>query len=85
MADLVFKKRGVINVEIYGDTFKVRKPSLLEVEEIGDKFSKLEPTQQNQKTKEFLENLGIPMDVLNSMDADHYIALCEGILNPKKK
>ncbi len=81
MTNLVFEKRGEITVKIYGDVFQIRKPTMKEIEAL----SSVNLEKEKDASKKFLANLGLPVDVLDGMDFDHYIALCEGIVSPKKK
>ena len=83
--DLVFEKKEEISVDVYGSNYKVRKPTISEVEEYQAKSEKAGEAGQLRVTRMFLDTLGMPEKVSKELQMDNFLTLVEALVSPKKK
>lgn len=83
--ELDLGKRTVFKVKFDGKTHDMRKPTVAEVglldakmKEAGGEVSQLDVT------KEFLHQLGMPMEVLNALEVEQFGKLLDGVTGIKK-
>lgn len=86
--------RTVFDIDIYGEKFKVKKPSgiikqkyITAIEEINSKLDSKEEIDKNTDyniTVAFLEELGIPENVFKEMEDEHQLELILMLLSEKK-
>lgn len=77
-----------IKAKIYGQEFELRKPSFDEREKFGadmDAALKADQTKEILKIqKEFLACMGLPIDFIGGMEADHVDQLSLELIGKKK-
>lgn len=78
-------KRKKMKVTVYGSAYDVAVPTVEQVEAYEDKLKTLVGRDAMNAMKEFIADLGIPVEVTNKMDNDDFITLIGFISNPKKK
>lgn len=75
-----------VKVNIYGADYAMRMPSVREKQEL---IKTLESAKSQSELfdyqKKFIEGLGLPMDVIESMEFDHFDELSGAFISPKKK
>jgi hypothetical protein len=83
-ADLVFDKKTVYKVSVYGVDYSLRKPTVREAEAIR-KAIKDQGDEPNLETfAGFLEQLGMPKAVAGDLELEHFLKLTEFLLAGKK-
>lgn len=83
-ADLVFDKKTVYKVSVYGKEYALRKPTVREADVIR-KAVKEQGEEPNLETFAiFLEQLGLPKEVAADLEVDHFLKLTEFLLAGKK-
>lgn len=78
-------QRKTLNIDIYGQNFKVNVPSMARLAEYRQRLDGIGDAEVFDAMREFVESLGIPKDVALDMDADDFLTLVNFICNPKKK
>ena len=83
MLDLDSKKTPALPVKIGGKVYQVRRPTMGESRmfesEMGNKKAKT-----TELTMQFLEKLGLPIDVADALDIDQMTALSDALHEKKK-
>ena len=77
-------KRTEIEVDIYGTVVKLRRPLVKEADEIREKTKDLDDEKALNYYIDILEKWGLPKDISQEMEVDHFLDLIE-LLVPKKK
>lgn len=79
-------QRSVVKFDIYGTVYELRKAQWREVDELQDKVESCKDSikEQMKLTGEYLVSLGLPKEVLDTLDAEHVNTIMEA-LAPKKK
>jgi hypothetical protein len=93
MSDVSFK-RTVFEIDLYGETVKLRKPTGMEKEkylgELEELQKKIEMKQKVDEhadyniTKALMEELGLNAELWDSMQEDHQVELINVVFNRKK-
>lgn len=77
--------RTVFEIEIDDKKFELRKPNFKESQQYKESLLKLGETgDAAQVMKEFLEVLGLPINVFDSLEFDHITQLMDAITGSKK-
>lgn len=83
MLDLDSKKTPVLPVKVGGKVYQVRRPTMGESRmfelAMGNKTAKT-----TELTMQFLEKLGLPLDVADALDMDQITALSDALHEKKK-
>lgn len=74
-----------VRVVIGDKKYEVKVPSVSQQKEIQKKISEAGSNESLDVMSEHLVNLGLPLDVVNDLDADTFLELYEFIHMPKKK
>lgn len=82
--DFEIKERTKITAKIYGQEFPVTKPLVGQVEALQDELKK-DGANPVKIMSEFGQKLGLPKDVIDKMEADHFMALMDFLTGQKKK
>lgn len=78
-------QRTVIELELYGEKFTLRKPTFKEASEYKDKLLKLDPNDDaTEIMKGMLELLGLPKAKFDELELDHVNELMQVLLYSKK-
>jgi len=77
--------RTKIKVVLYGEAYEMRKPKLREKHEYIGKLSDMTNDQAYDCTLEFLSLLGLPKDVAEDMEEEHFMELSRTVLGVAKK
>jgi hypothetical protein len=82
------EKQPKATIEIGGITYKVMSPTLKQSDKFADKFQ--EAANDHKKVslvmKEYLSELGaIPVEIIESMDAELFLSVFEYVTTPLKK
>lgn len=81
---LEFKKTEV-EAKIYGELYKLRRPTVKEAQEYARGAKGCEEEKQSELLIALLDMCGLPSEVALGMEAEHLIALVEGLMPSKKK
>lgn len=84
MLDLNLEKKTVYKVGIYGKEYDLRKPTVKEAEQMRKAVKAAGDEPQLEIFSKFLAHLGLPQDVVESMEMDHFVKLTEFLLAGKK-
>lgn len=76
-------KKSELSVIIYGTTYNVTKPTFAQSRAMGKKLKAEGDENSFDVLCEHLCGLGLPKEVIEGMEADHVLTLCE-YLSPKK-
>lgn len=82
--EIEFKERSTVKANIYGQTVSLRKPDVGQIEAMQAEMS-AEGAKPVLVMKKFAEQLGLPIDVANKMELDHFQSLVEHLCGTKKK
>lgn len=82
--EIEFKERTKVKAVIYGKECMLTKPTVGQVEVMQAEVAKDEGNSM-QIMKKFALEMGLPVDVANSMELDHFIQLIEQLTGQKKK
>lgn len=78
-------ERSKVSVEIYGEKLELRKPTFGESVELSKKIKENGGEENSTEIiMQFLESLGLPKQLLQSMEAEHVVTLLEHISGKKK-
>jgi hypothetical protein len=78
-------ERTKISLEIYGEKYPVRRPSVKEVEALERDIKKKSKSDGELiLMKKFLVNVGLPMRVLDDLEANHLLQVAEFLTGVKK-
>jgi hypothetical protein len=80
----VIEKRTESNVSIYGQVYKVRRPTVLEASKIRTDLRDKTEDEQLQSAINFLESLGVPRSVCQELELDHFTKIVDFVLSSKK-
>ncbi len=78
--------RTVIEAEIYGNTYSIKKPTYKEVEEYREELMK--ENQSNTAAEimcNFLDKMGLPKEVFSQLEIAHVSEIMDAVLDAKKK
>lgn len=77
--------RSVLELEIYGQEYKLGKLTLDEAQEFGKETKDLDDQARGEKLLGLLEKKGLPKDLILSMEVDHITELVNLLMPAKKK
>jgi len=84
--DFVIEKKAVVKVKIYDRELDIKKPTVGMIESLNAQMKAVVDDGEKFKImRSFLVQLGLPEEVLNEMQMDHYLELVEFLSAPKKK
>ena len=76
-------KKSEIKVTIYGNVYTLTKPTFAQAREAAKKSKDTNAEDSYEVLCAYLSSLGLPKEVVEGMEAEHVLALCE-YLSPKK-
>jgi hypothetical protein len=83
--DLEFKQKTQINISVYGATHSLHKPTVSEIEDFGLKALKNKKDEESMELmKGFVSSLGLPREVIDGMEFEHFKQLCDFLTGSKK-
>ncbi len=79
------EQKTKVKVDLYGTEYEMRMPSVLEREELIKQIDDAtKASQLYSLQKDFVCSLGLPLEVINEMEDDHFNELAKVFLTPKK-
>jgi len=80
------KKKVQESITIYGDKYVVIKPKVLEVKEMQKELQNAgkDADKEFDITMKYIENRGIPKNVIEDLDIDEFQGLVEYLVGKKK-
>lgn len=75
-------KKSEVKVTIYGKEYVLTKPTFAQSREMSKKIQ-VDASNSFDVLCDHLSLLGLPKEVVENMEADHVVSLCE-YLSPKK-
>lgn len=79
-----FKKSEPIKATIYGKEYQLKKPSFSASRKLSRDLKNLGEEEALDVLNRFLIEMGLSQEILDEMESDHVLQLCE-YLSPKKK
>jgi hypothetical protein len=80
------KEKTKVKASIYGREVQLSKPTVGQVERLQDELSSQPDARKHVSTmKKFAIDLGLPADVADSLELDHFLAIVEELSSVKKK
>lgn len=77
-------EKSKIKLSIYGSEYEISKPTYGQTQNLQERL-KTEGEKESMKImRDFVISLGLPEDVLNNLELDHFLALIEHISGAKK-
>ena len=79
-------ERSKVRVRLYGKEYDLTKPTIGEVDSLQEQIddAKGDESKQYKLMKVWMGNRGLSEDVINSLEVDHFIELCEFLTGKKK-
>lgn len=77
-----FEKSKLIKVEIYGQNVEMKNPTFGQVKELA-KITADSKDNSVEAMNAFLLELGLSQQILNDMETDHVVKLCEYLTSKK--
>ena len=81
--EFVVEKSPEIKVRIYGQDYSLTKPTHKMAKELAKKIKGAGEDEAYDIISAYIVGLGLPQEVLEGMEADHVLKLCD-FLAPKK-
>lgn len=78
------KAKEVIKASIYGEIYELKKPTYGMVEKLNAEMSGKELQDQMRLMRGFVAELGLPDEVIEGMELEHFNALVGHITGAKK-
>lgn len=78
------KERTKVTAKIYGREYMLTKPTVGQIESMQEKIA-ADKTKSMAVMKEFAQNLGLPADIANGMEVEHFQTVIEELCGTKKK
>lgn len=85
MEEFNIEKKETLTVGLYGETYKLSRPTVKQQIKFERSLSKTDKDLELSLIIEYVKNLGMPQDVLDEMQADHFVKLLEYIGGKGKK
>lgn len=82
--DLQLVKTKKVTVDIYGKSFELSKPTVAQANMMRKKMKGLEEGQDIDLMIDFMSMLGMPKEIIDSLEVEHFQTLVEFVLNVKK-
>lgn len=83
--ELVIPDKKKAKITIYGVPYEVMKPTVSLMEEFTYGLDAMDDKAKFKKSKELVSKLGIPMDVLDGLEIDHFSMIMEFLTSQVKK
>lgn len=84
--EIEIAQRSVLKAKIYGKEYALKKPTLGEVEDMQEKYEKIDSTKEKSALmRSFLAQLGLPENDSKAMELDHFLLIVEALTSSKKK
>ncbi len=78
--------KTVIELEVYGQTVSLKKPTYREAQEYRDALKKLSDNEDAGSVMiEFLSKMGLPKEVFEQLELGHVNEIMEALTDTKKK
>lgn len=81
--ELVFDKRTEIKLSVYGQTYTLKKPTIKQVKSFESRM-KDSSGKEMEMASEFLNELGLPIEVTENLEVDHFSKIVESLMGVKK-
>lgn len=80
------EKKSAEKVNIYGKEYSLTKPTVRQTEKLQEdiKNSKEDESASFKLMKKWVEDLGLPGEVIMDMELDHFVKLVEHLSGSKK-
>ena len=78
-------ERRVLELDLYGESFKLRFPSVGESQEYVKKLEGLSEKEAGDGLVDFLDKLGLPKEKSMAMETEHLTQVIEALMPAKKK
>lgn len=82
--EIEFKERSTVKANIYGQAITLKKPEVGQIEAMQAEMS-ADGAKPVLVMKKFVEKLGLPLDIADKMELDHFQSLVEALCGTKKK
>jgi hypothetical protein len=84
MSKVQVPAKKLLEMEMEGVTFSVRRPTVKEQDDYSDAWeSAVTSKERSAILKTHLINLGVPLEVINAADADQFFFILESISQKK--
>jgi hypothetical protein len=83
--ELVIPDKKKAKITIYGVSYDVMKPTVSLMEQFTYGMDSVDDKEKFKRSKELVSKLGIPMDVLDSLEIDHFTMIMEFLTSQVKK
>lgn len=83
--DFEIKAKTKIKVGIYDKEYEIFKPTVKQAEFFAKEAGSLDDKDKLAKTVEFMSLMGLPKDVSENMEIEHFAQLVEFIVGKVKK
>lgn len=83
--DFEVKQKTKIKVSIYDQEFELCKPTVGQAEHLASFSEVSDDKKALAKTIEFMELMGLPKDISEKMELEHFTALVEFVVSKVKK
>jgi hypothetical protein len=83
--DLVIPSKKTFKVKIYDVDYTIGKPTLGQMESFIDGLDNLNDLDKMKKSKSLVSSLGIPMEVLDQLEVEHFSMLMDFLTSAVKK
>lgn len=82
--ELVLEKKA-LKITIYGKPYAVSKPTVKQIQMFSKDIDAMSDVQKFERSKALVTELGIPNDVLDSLEIEHFEAIMSALTNHGKK
>jgi hypothetical protein len=83
--NLEIKERSKVEAVIYGQKVTLKKPTIGQIERLQADMKSTEGKENIAVMKKFGTELGLPLDMCDSLEVDHFLELIEHLTASKKK
>jgi hypothetical protein len=83
--DFEVKQKTKIKISIYDQEFSLSKPTVGQAESLASFADLKDNSEALKRTIEFMELMGLPKDISESMELEHFTALVEFVVSKVKK
>lgn len=83
--DLEIKERTQIKASIYGKPVSLKKPTIGQIERLQTEMAKGGEVNRITVMKQFGTELGLPAEMCDQLEMDHFIELIEHLTGQSKK
>ncbi len=82
--DFNIEKKNVYKVNVYGNSYELTKPTVRQAEEIRVRMKDVGEDSQVDVMVDFLSKCGLPTEVSDQMEVEHFVSLTEFLVGAKK-